>query len=107
MTESSVTSSARRLNFFDAAGVGAQSLRRNPSLSAGFITCVLIQGVLQGLLIWAIRNVLIAMSAGEDAATLRVRIGGALLIFVVWVLRAASAYAADSLAMRLATRSIS
>jgi ABC-type multidrug transport system fused ATPase/permease subunit len=104
MTESSVTSSAGRLNFFDAAGVGIQSLRRNPSLSAGFITAVLIQGVLQGLLIWAIRNVLIAMSAGEDAVTLSVRVGGALLIFIVWVLRAASAYAADSLAMRLATR---
>jgi ABC-type multidrug transport system fused ATPase/permease subunit len=104
MTHSSVTSSVGRLSFFDAAGVGAQSLRRNPSLSAGFIVAVLIQGVLQGLLIWSIRNVLIALSAGEDAATLSVRIGGALLIFIVWVLRAATALAADSLAMRLATR---
>jgi ATP-binding cassette, subfamily B, bacterial MsbA len=104
MTQSSVTAPAIRLNFFDAAGVGMQSLRRNPSLAAGFITAVLIQGVLQGLLIWAIQNVLVALSAGEDAATLSVRIFGALLIFIVWVLRAASAYAADSLAMRLATR---
>jgi ABC-type multidrug transport system fused ATPase/permease subunit len=104
MTHSSVTAKAGRLSFFDAAGVGAQSLRRNPSLAAGFIATVMIQGVLQGLLIWAIQNVLIALSAGERAATLSVRIGGALLIFIVWVLRAASAMAADSLAMRLATR---
>ena len=65
---------------------------------------MLIQGVLQGLLIWAIRNVLVALSAGEDAATLTVRIGGAFLIFGIWLLRAASAFLADSLAMRLATR---
>jgi ABC-type multidrug transport system fused ATPase/permease subunit len=104
MSHSSVTASSKRLSFFDAAGVGAQSLRRNPSLAAGFIVTVLIQGVLQGLLIWSIQNVLIALSAGERAATLSVRVGGALLIFIVWVLRAASAMAADSLAMRLATR---
>ena len=98
------TGSSRRLTFLDAAGVGTSALRRSPALSSGLIAAVLFQGVLQGLLIWAIRNVLIALSAGEDAATLSVRIGGAFLIFGIWLLRAASAYLADSLAMRLATR---
>jgi ABC-type multidrug transport system fused ATPase/permease subunit len=100
----SSASPARHLNFLDAAGVGASALRRNPALASGVISAVLVQGVLQGLLIWSIRNVLIALSAGEDASTLAARVTGALLIFAIWVLRAASAYLADSLAMRLATR---
>jgi ABC-type multidrug transport system fused ATPase/permease subunit len=101
---STATSPSRLLGFFDAAGVGFTALRRNPALASGLIAAVLIQGVLQGLLIWAIRNVLIALSAGEDASTLAVRIAGALLIFGIWLMRAGSAYLADSLAMRLATR---
>jgi subfamily B ATP-binding cassette protein MsbA len=94
----------RRIGFLYAVGVGARSMRRHPALAAGFIAAVLAQGFLQGLLIWAIRNVLVALGTAAPSSVAPVRLEGALLIFFIWLLRAASAMTADSLAMRLATR---
>src|SRR5262245_7331892 len=90
--------SARKPGFFYAVGVGMRSMRKHPLLAAGFIVAVVAQGFMQGLLIWAIRNVLVALSssASSDHST-PVRIEGALVIFLVWLLRAGSAMTADSL----------
>jgi ABC-type multidrug transport system fused ATPase/permease subunit len=99
----SSASGSTRWGFLHAARVGAQSMRRHPLLAAGFIVAVLAQGFLQGGLIWAIRNVLVSLGH-PDAAGAPLRLEGAALIFLVWLLKAASVLAADSLAMKLATR---
>jgi ABC-type multidrug transport system fused ATPase/permease subunit len=78
-------------------------MRRHPLLAAGFIVAVLAQGFLQGGLIWAIRNVLVSLGR-PDAAGAPLRLEGAALIFIVWLLKAMSVLAADSLAIKLATR---
>jgi ABC-type multidrug transport system fused ATPase/permease subunit len=94
----------RRLGFWYAVGVGARAMRRHPALAVAFVLAVVSQGFLQGLLIWAIRKVLVVLSTIGAAATVSDRLEDALLIFVIWLLRAAGAMTADSLAIKLATR---
>jgi ABC-type multidrug transport system fused ATPase/permease subunit len=94
----------RRLGFWYAVMVGARAMRRHPALSAAFVIAVLSQGFLQGLLIWSIRNVLVMLSTSGASTSTQDRIEGALLIFGIWVVRAAGAMTADSLAIKLATR---
>jgi ABC-type multidrug transport system fused ATPase/permease subunit len=95
---------ARRLGFWYAVGIGVRAMRRHPMLAVAFVLAVLSQGFLQGLLIWAIRNVLVTLSTAGPTTTAPVRLEGALIIFVIWLLRAAGAMTADALAIKLATR---
>lgn len=95
---------AHRWGFFRAAAVGFRSMRRHPALSVGFVISVLAQGFLQGLLIWAIRNVLVSLGQADPTHTIPMGLQAAGLIFLIWLLKAATVLAADSLAMRLATR---
>jgi ABC-type multidrug transport system fused ATPase/permease subunit len=100
-----MTKPGRQLGFWYAVGVGARAMRRHPALAAAFVLAVLSQGFLQGLLIWSIRNVLVALGAAATTPTTEpVRLEGALLIFAIWLLRAGGAMMADSLAITLATR---
>jgi ABC-type multidrug transport system fused ATPase/permease subunit len=100
-----MTRPGRRLGFWYAVGVGARAMRRHPALAAAFVLAVLSQGFLQGLLIWSIRNVLVALGAAATTATTEpIRLEGALIIFCIWLLRAGGAMMADSLAITLATR---
>lgn len=102
-TESPRASTTPRWGFLHTMVVGARSMRRHPLLATGFIIAVLAQGFLQGLLIWAIRNVLVALSK-PGAASDGLQLEAAGLIFLVWLIKAASVLAADSTAMKLATR---
>jgi ABC-type multidrug transport system fused ATPase/permease subunit len=95
---------SRRLGFWYAVGVGARAMRKHPALAAAFVVAVLSQGFLQGLLIWSIRNVLVALGTAGATSSAPVRFEGAVLIFFIWLLRAAGAMTADSLAIKLATR---
>jgi ABC-type multidrug transport system fused ATPase/permease subunit len=78
-------------------------MRRRPLLAAGFLIATLIQGTLQGLLIWTLRHVLESFGTPRDVA-LGSLLGGALLILGVWVLRSFSSFAAETLSVHLAYR---
>jgi ABC-type multidrug transport system fused ATPase/permease subunit len=76
---------------------------RYPALATGFLVAVLSQGLLQGMLIWVIRNVLVALSTPTGETALSPRWKAALLILAVWLLRAISVFAAEVFSFRLAT----
>ena len=76
-------------------------MRQHPALALGFLIAVFAQGFLQGLLIWTIKNVLVSLSSGHSAR--ETTIAGAVLIFVIWLFRAVTVFAADSLSIRLAS----
>jgi ABC-type multidrug transport system fused ATPase/permease subunit len=92
---------ASRFGFLHATSVGARCMRRHPAVAAAFLVAVVAQGFLQGFLIWTIKNVLVSLSSGASAR--ETTIVGAVLIFVIWLFRAATVLAADSLSIRLAT----
>jgi ATP-binding cassette, subfamily B, bacterial MsbA len=83
--------------------VGLRSLRRHPGLAVAFLLSSLAQGVLQGAIVWTLREVLLALSkpGGVSRGVLLV---GALAVFGVWLLRSVGAYAAQVLAALLASR---
>jgi ABC-type multidrug transport system fused ATPase/permease subunit len=80
-----------------------RSLRRHPGLAAAFLAATLAQGALQGGMVWALREVLLALSRPGGVAG-GVLIGGALAVFLVWVLRSAGVFAAQMFSARLAHR---
>lgn len=59
------------------------------------------QGLLQGLLVWALREVLLSFEKQGSEATTALVVSG-ILIFGIWVARAGTAFAAESLAGKLA-----
>lgn len=84
-----------------AATIGLRAFRERPLLGASFLITTLAQGLLQGLLVWALREVLLSFDKhGGEAATALI-VSGA-LIFGIWVARAGTAFAAETLAGKLA-----
>ncbi|HEY9480316.1 MAG TPA: ABC transporter transmembrane domain-containing protein, partial [Gemmatimonadaceae bacterium] len=71
--------------------------RRDASL---FLFTTVSQGFLQGLIIWVLRDVLLHL--GASGSTIRTLLFGGLIVFGVWLLRAASTFAGQVLAVRLA-----
>ena len=105
MTAAAVGAPAARraVGIVAALRIGFQSMWQQPLLAVGFLTATLIQGTLQGLLIWSLRKVLLSLSAPTASGALPIA-AGAMLIFGVWLLRAASAFLAENLAVRVSHR---
>ena len=84
-----------------AAAIGLRAFKERPLLGGAFLVATLTQGLFQGLLVWALREVLLSFEkqGGDAAAALLV---SGLAIFGIWVARAGTAFAAESLAGRLA-----
>jgi ABC-type multidrug transport system fused ATPase/permease subunit len=72
--------------------------RRDASL---FLLTTISQGALQGLIIWVLRDVLLHLD-GAGSGTVRALLFGGMLVFGVWLLRAASTFAGQVLAVKLA-----
>jgi ABC-type multidrug transport system fused ATPase/permease subunit len=79
------------------------SLRRHPGLTATFVCATLVQGALQGGMVWALREVLITLSRPGGVGP-GVLVVGALAVFTVWLLRSAGVFAAQLFSARLAHR---
>ena len=82
---------------------GLRSLRRHRGLAAAFLLATLAQGALQGGMVLALREVLIALSSPGGTAR-GVLFVGALAVFAVWLVRSAGVYAAQLFAARLGAR---
>lgn len=84
-----------------ALAIGARMMLRRPWLAAAFFAAILAQGILQGLLLWSLRAVLLGFSRpGGGSHTALLLAGG--VVFMIWLTRAAATYGADLLGMRLA-----
>ncbi len=77
-----------------------RSSLQHPGLAAGFLFATLVQGALQGLLVWTLREVLLRFSATD--LTTGVVAAGAAAVLGLWVIRAASVATAEILSARLA-----
>jgi len=80
--------------------IGLRAFRMHPLIAISFLAATLVQGALQGLLVWALREVLLALDKHGDGAT-TITLGAA-LIFAIWVARAGTAYVAEVLSGKLA-----
>ncbi len=90
-------------NLVTALKLGLRSMRRHPGLALMFLAATLSQGVLQGLIVWALREVLRAFSSGGGVSLTALTLGS-LLVFAIWLLRAFGTFAGELLAIRLARR---
>ncbi len=97
------TSSGPKHNTVTVATVALRSLRRHPGLAMLLLLATLVQGALQGGLVWSLREVLLALSKPGSASGGTMFIGAA-AVFAVWVLRSAAVFAAQVLSARLAHR---
>ena len=97
------TTTAKPYTFFGALGVGARSLRAHPLMATLLIAATLSQGTMQGLIVWALRKVLMMFGEGNGgSATLLV--GGAGVIFGLWTIRVFTTYLGEQVSVRLAHR---
>jgi subfamily B ATP-binding cassette protein MsbA len=78
-----------------------RALRQRPLLGSIFLFTTLTQGVLQGLLVWALREVLIQFGKSHDVSAAALALGG-VVIFAIWVGRAAAALVGEVVTARLA-----
>ena len=84
-----------------AATLGLRVFKERPLLGGAFLAATLLQGLFQGLLVWALREVLLSFEKTRSEAAGAIVVS-ALLIFGIWVARAGTAFVAESLAGRLA-----
>ncbi len=75
------------------------SMKRRPLLTALFLLATASQGVIQGLLIWALRNVLLSFTNGGHSG--HPFVTGAGLILAIWMARSISALAAELLSINV------
>src|SRR6267143_5150073 len=96
-------SRGRRHNTLTALKAALHALQHHRGLAVTFLVATLVQGTLQGAMVWALRQVLIALSrpGGVGRGVLLV---GALAVFAVWLLRSAAVFAAQLFSARLAYR---
>jgi subfamily B ATP-binding cassette protein MsbA len=78
-------------------------MRRSPLIAAAFLGATLVQGAIQGLLIWALRHVLESFSKAGDL-TVRLILANGLAIFSVWLLRSLSVFTAETMSVQLSHR---
>src|SRR6266513_6002343 len=80
-----------------------RAVRNHRALALAFLVATFAQGALQGAMVWALREVLLAHSrpGGVSGGALVV---GALAVFTVWLLRSGGVFAAQMLSARLAYR---
>jgi subfamily B ATP-binding cassette protein MsbA len=90
-------------NVLTALRLGIRSMRRHPALAALFIAVTLVQGSLQGLLVWSLREVLLTFGRVQTDSLSDLGFG-VLMILAIWVLLAATAFAAEVVSAQLAHR---
>ncbi|HEX5436190.1 MAG TPA: ABC transporter ATP-binding protein [Gemmatimonadaceae bacterium] len=100
MADTRARTSSSPATFLSAMALGARSMWRRPMLSLVFLAATLLQGAVQGLLIWALRDVLEAFGTA-GGVTMHALVVGAAVIFAIWLLRSLSAFAALTLSMHL------
>lgn len=81
--------------------LGVRSSLEHPGMAAVFFVTTLLQGFLQGVLVWALRDVLRKFGANHSVTTLALSLS-ALLIFGIWSLRAVSTFIGEIVSARLA-----
>jgi subfamily B ATP-binding cassette protein MsbA len=91
------------VGFLTAMRLGFRCMWRRPLLATAFLGSTLVQGVLQGLLIWVLRHVLESFG-GDAELTSRVLLIDGLLIFVLWTARAFTTFTAEALSVQLSHR---
>ena len=89
--------------FLTAMGLGLRMMRRSPLIAAGFLGATLVQGAVQGLLIWALRHVLESFGKHGEL-TPRIVLANGLAIFAVWLLRSLSVFTAETMSVQLSHR---
>lgn len=77
--------------------LGLRSMRQHPRQALCFLAASLVQGSLQGLLIWALRKALLALSSGGDVNLATV----AFVIFGIWLMLSLSSYVGELMSMAL------
>jgi subfamily B ATP-binding cassette protein MsbA len=81
--------------------LGGRMMAGRPVLAVVMLLVTAVQGALQGLLVYVLREVL--MGFGHTSkVTMGALVGGAVLIFGIWLVRAAATAGSDVLAARLA-----
>jgi ATP-binding cassette, subfamily B, bacterial MsbA len=95
-----ITTGPRSNGALGALLLGLRAMSRNPWLSIYFVASTAVQGVLQGLLIWALRKALLAFSSGSDVSMTLVVVG----IFAIWLLLSLSAHLAEVVSIALGHR---
>lgn len=78
-------------------------MRQHPGLSLVFLAATLAQGALQGLLVWALREVLLVFNKTKTP-TISVLVWSALFILIIWLLRASSTFVGEVFSDRLTRR---
>ncbi|HEU4631882.1 MAG TPA: ABC transporter ATP-binding protein [Gemmatimonadaceae bacterium] len=90
-------------SFAAVLALGLRAMWRRPLRATLFLSTTLLQGAVQGLLIWTLREVLVRLShPGAGGRT--VLLVGALAFFAVWLLRSITAFLADQGSLFLAHR---
>ena len=90
-TEAAVPPRTATQSTLRALRIAVRSLRLHPGLAVVFLSATLLQGALQGAMIWALREVLIKLGS-EHGAARGILVAGAITVFAVvsmvfWVLR--------------------
>src|SRR5690606_22417536 len=96
-----VAEPARGHSTLSAAWLGIRMMFRSPRLASVMLLATLVQGVLQGLLVYLLREVLQGFDQ-EAHVTLTGLFAGAMVVFAAWLLRAASSAGAWLMAWKLA-----
>jgi len=86
-----------------ALRLGLHSMRQHPGLALVFLAATLAQGALQGLLVWALREVLLMFSDAK-VLTFSSALWAAFFIFIIWLLRAISTFIGELYSELLARR---
>lgn len=95
------SSSLRGIGVAGALAQGGRMMLQRPWLAAGLLSTTLAQGVLQGLLLVALRNTLMGFDHDGMARGLGILLG-AIFIYLIWLGRALTTASAEVLSTRLA-----
>jgi len=99
--EQAERSARRQDGVFQALVTGVKMMAERPILAGGMLLATVSQGILQGMLVLALRKILLGFSS-EGQATVMSLVLGAVMIYSIWLLRAAGSSASDVLSTRLA-----
>lgn len=95
------TDTTKPVDFLKAIKIGFGSMLAHPMLAVAFVAATLVQGALQGGLVFMFKIILDVFSIPGKATLLNLGLG-ALVILGVWLLRAYSTYLGEVYAARLA-----
>src|SRR6185312_11593316 len=97
------TTSTKPYSFLGALRVGLRSMRSHPLMAAMLLAATVSQGTMQGLIVWALRKVLMMFGEGKGGSA-SLLLGGAGVIFGLWTTRVAMTYIGEQVSVRLAHR---